>query len=72
MATTTNAPVKELVKYRVDDGIAIFELDDPPANTYTYDMMLQLDSAILKARMEDSVHVLLLRGAGEKIGRAHV
>jgi enoyl-CoA hydratase len=66
MATTTSAPVKELVKYRVEDGIAIFELDDPPANTYTYDMMLQLDSAILKARMDESVHVLLIRGAGEK------
>src|SRR5208283_4551575 len=66
MATTTSAPVKVLVKYRVADGIAIFELDDPPANTYTYDMMLQLDSAILQARMDESVHVILIRGAGEK------
>jgi enoyl-CoA hydratase/carnithine racemase len=66
MATTTSAPLKELVKYRVEDGIAIFELDDPPANTYTYEMMQQLDTAILNARMDDSVHVLLIRGAGEK------
>jgi enoyl-CoA hydratase len=57
---------KELLKYRVEEGIAIFELDDPPANTYTYEMMQQLDAAILKARMDENVYVLLLRGAGDK------
>src|ERR1700740_1227878 len=41
-------------------------MDDPPANTYTYEMMQQLDTAILRARMEESVHVIVLRGAGEK------
>src|SRR5579863_3393312 len=66
MATTTEVATKELVKYRVEDGIAIFELDDAPANTYTYDMMLQLDGAILKARMDESAHVIVIRGAGEK------
>jgi enoyl-CoA hydratase len=66
MTATTSAPAKELVKYRVEDGIAIFELDDPPANTYTYEMMQQLDTAILNARMDESVHVILIRGAGEK------
>src|SRR5437660_8037198 len=29
-------------------------------------MMRQLDEAILQARFDESVHVLLLRGAGEK------
>ena len=66
MATTQAIGTKELVKYRVEDGMAIFEMDDAPANTYTYEMMLALDAAILKARMDDSVHVILLRGAGEK------
>src|ERR1700751_1492723 len=66
MATTTSIATKELIKYRADDGIAIFEMDDPPANTYSYDMMQQLDTAILKARMDESVHVILIRGAGEK------
>ncbi|HTT33822.1 MAG TPA: enoyl-CoA hydratase-related protein [Methylomirabilota bacterium] len=66
MATTSTITGKELVKYRVEDGIAIFELDDLPANTYSYEMMQQLDAAILKARMDENVHVLLLRGAGEK------
>lgn len=57
---------KTLVDYTVQDGIGIIALNDPPANTYTYEMMQQLDSAILKARMDDNVHVIVLRGAGEK------
>ncbi|HYL86235.1 MAG TPA: enoyl-CoA hydratase-related protein [Candidatus Angelobacter sp.] len=66
MVTTSAITGKELVKYRVEEGVAVFELDDPPANTYSYEMMQQLDAAILRARMDDSVHVLLIRGAGEK------
>src|SRR6476620_12461347 len=55
-----------LIDYRVDKGVAIFELNDPPANTYTYEMNKELDSAILNARMDDAVHVIVLRGAGDK------
>jgi enoyl-CoA hydratase/carnithine racemase len=65
--TDWGAPTEEtLVEYRVEDGVAILELNDPPANTYTYNMMRQLDQAVLTARMDDSVHVILLRGKGEK------
>ncbi len=56
----------ELVHYEVERGIATITLDAPPANTYSYEMMLQLDAAILRARMDPAVYVLLLRGAGEK------
>jgi enoyl-CoA hydratase/carnithine racemase len=55
-----------LVDYRVEKGVAIFELNDPPANTYTYEMNRTLDECILRARMDDEVHVIVLRGAGEK------
>jgi enoyl-CoA hydratase/carnithine racemase len=55
-----------LVEYRVEDGIAILELNDPPANTYTYNMMQQLDRAILTARMDNDAHVIVLRGKGDK------
>lgn len=65
--TDWGAPTdKTLVEYRVEDGVAIMELNDPPANTYTYNMMRQLDQRILEARMDDSVHVIVLRGKGEK------
>ncbi|MGD2135966.1 MAG: enoyl-CoA hydratase-related protein [Gemmatimonadales bacterium] len=57
---------KTLVEYRVEDGVAIMELNDPPANTYTYNMMRQLEQRILEARMDDDVHVIVLRGKGEK------
>jgi enoyl-CoA hydratase/carnithine racemase len=61
------APTKKtLVEYRVEDGIAILTLNDPPANTYTYNMMQQLDRAIVTARMDDDAHVIVLRGQGEK------
>jgi len=56
----------KLVDYRVKNGVATLELSDPPANTYTYEMMRDLDDAILQARFEESVHVLVIRGAGEK------
>jgi enoyl-CoA hydratase len=63
MSTTAE---KTLVNYSVADGIGTIELTNPPANTYSYEMMRQLDAAILQARFDDSVHVLLLRGAGDK------
>jgi len=46
--------------------VMVLELRNPPANTYSYEMMRELDAHILDARMDESVHVLLLTGAGEK------
>jgi len=50
----------------VADGVLTITLDDPPANTYSYEMMQELDAAILAARMDAAVHVIVLTGAGEK------
>src|SRR5574341_1614980 len=55
-----------LVEYGVEGGLAIMELNDPPANIYTYEMMRQLDEAVLAARMNDDVWVIVLRGKGNK------
>jgi enoyl-CoA hydratase len=66
MATMQAVEQKQLINYTVDAGVGTIEMSDPPANTYTYEMMQQLDAAILQARMDDNVHVILLRGAGEK------
>ena len=57
---------KTLIRYRNDAGIAVIELSDPPANTYSYEMNRQLDDAILQARMDEGVYVIVLTGAGEK------
>jgi enoyl-CoA hydratase len=61
--TTTE---RTLVNYSVTEGIAMIELDNAPANTYSHEMMRQLDEAILQARFDEDVHVLLIRGAGER------
>jgi enoyl-CoA hydratase/carnithine racemase len=57
---------KELIRYDVKEGIATITMVDPPANTYTYEMMRQLDEAILQARFDKNVHVIVLTGDGEK------
>jgi enoyl-CoA hydratase len=69
MATTMQPAAettKQMVNYRTDAGVAVIEMNDPPANTYTYEMNRQLDEAILKARMDNDVYVIVLTGAGEK------
>jgi len=63
MTTTTE---KTLVRYTATGGIAVIELTNPPANTYSHEMMRQLDEAILRARFDDDVHVIVIRGEGEK------
>src|SRR5580700_3717297 len=69
MATTLQAAAgestKQLVNYRTDRGVAVIEMFDPPANTYTYEMNRQLDEAILKARMDNDVYVIVLTGSGD-------
>lgn len=58
---------KTLVRYSdAGGGTALITLDDPPANTYTHEMMRQLDDAILKARFDDDIHVIVLTGSGKK------
>jgi enoyl-CoA hydratase len=54
------------INVRVSDGVTVIELNDPPANTYSYEMMLEIDAAVLAARMDPNVHVIVLTGAGEK------
>src|SRR6202165_2470733 len=56
----------DLVDYRVDQGVALLTLNDPPANTYTHEMMQQLDACVLEARMDESVQVIVITGSGEK------
>jgi enoyl-CoA hydratase/carnithine racemase len=57
---------QNLVDYSVKTGVAVLTMNDPPANAYSYDMHRQLDDAILQARMDKDVHVIVLTGAGDK------
>jgi enoyl-CoA hydratase/carnithine racemase len=47
-------------------GVRLLTINEPPANTYSYELMQELDRAILDARMAAGVHVIVLTGAGEK------
>src|SRR5918999_876506 len=62
----TQPAQQRLIDYSVDRGVALVTLNDPPANTYSYEMMQQLDARILEARMDESVQVIVIIGAGEK------
>src|SRR5436189_493778 len=55
-----------LINYEVREAIGLVTLNDPPANTYSFEMMQQLDACILEARMDESVQVIVITGAGEK------
>src|SRR5256886_2059078 len=60
-------PAKQrLIDYSVEAGVGLVTLNDPPANTYSYDMMQQIDARILEARMDDGVQVIVITGSGEK------
>ncbi len=52
--------------YASGGGVALVTLQNPPANGYSYEMMRDLDEAILRARFDDAIHAIVLAGAGEK------
>jgi len=54
------------IRYEAKGGVGWITLCDPPANTYSYAMMRQLDLSILEARMDANVHAIVIRGEGDK------
>lgn len=55
-----------LVTRENHDRIAVLTLNNPPANGYSYAMHRALDAHILDVRMDPSIDVVVLRGAGER------
>lgn len=56
----------KMVEYRVEKGVALLELNRPPVNSYTHELLRELDEALLQARFDEDVHVLILTGKSEK------
>jgi enoyl-CoA hydratase/carnithine racemase len=54
------------VRYAAGQGLALITLTNPPANGYSFEMMSDLDAAIVRARFDDAVQVIVIAGAGEK------
>jgi enoyl-CoA hydratase/carnithine racemase len=52
--------------YASGGGLALVTLTNPPANGYSHEMMLDLDEAILRARFDGAVQVIVIAGEGEK------
>lgn len=57
---------KRVIETSKDGRVAVIEMNDPPANTYTHEMMRQLDEAILDARFDNDVETILITGRGDK------
>jgi enoyl-CoA hydratase/carnithine racemase len=55
-----------MIEYRVDNGIAVLEINRPPVNSYTTELLKELDSSILEARFDDNVHAIVITGKVEK------
>jgi enoyl-CoA hydratase/carnithine racemase len=55
-----------LVNYQTEKGVAVLTLNEPPVNAYSYEMLKELDAAILEARFDNDVHVLVVTGYGDR------
>ena len=43
----------KMIESRVDNGIAVLEINRPPVNSYTTELLKELDAAILDAQRSD-------------------
>jgi len=54
------------LSWRTRGRVALLTLTNPPANGYSHEMMRDLDEAVLRARFDEAVEVIVLAGEGEK------
>jgi len=52
--------------YTSGGGVCLITLTNPPANGYSHEMMRDLDEAVLRARFDSEVQVIVIAGEGEK------
>lgn len=56
----------KFIEYQVEEGIGVARLNKPPANTYDYELMQELDRVIEEVRFDDEVKVAILGSKLEK------
>src|SRR5499433_3676613 len=56
----------KMIEYRVDNGVAVMDINRPPVNSYTTHLLQELDAAVLDARFDDNVHAIVITGRPEK------
>jgi enoyl-CoA hydratase/carnithine racemase len=59
-------PDSQFIEYRVEDRVAVLEINRPPVNSYTTELLKELDAAILEARFDENVHAIVITGKVEK------
>ena len=64
----------KMIEYRADNGVVVLEINRPPVNSYTTELLKELDAAVLDARFDDDVHAIDddlfgCRGDGHEAGR---
>lgn len=56
----------KFVRSEMAGSVRTITIDNPPANCYSHEVMLELDREIIAARFDDSTQVILLRGNGDR------
>src|SRR6185503_7892044 len=67
----------KMIEYRIDNGVAVMEINRPPVNSYTTDLLKFLDFAgdhdgvniVVEARFEDGCVQLLQQIGGVTVNR---
>src|SRR5262245_37986242 len=54
------------VEYTTDGALAFIRLNKPPANTYDFDFFRELDDAVNRVRLDDTVQVAILASTSPK------
>jgi len=56
----------DFVECEIFDDVAVLYVNDPPANTLTYDLVFQLEEMLLKLSHDDNIKALIITGRGDK------
>jgi enoyl-CoA hydratase len=56
----------KFIEYKTYDQVAVLSLNDPPANTLTYDLTVQLEEVYLEALLDPKVRAIVITGSGER------
>jgi enoyl-CoA hydratase len=54
------------VQVDIRGDIAVFIINDPPANTLTYDLVVQLEQAYLEITLNPTIRAIVITGQGER------
>lgn len=54
------------IEHKADGGVLCVEVNHAPVNSYTHEMLRQLDDVLLQARFDESIHAIVITGNGDK------